>query len=127
MSIVTQPSDVADEFAIAWLVQPGDIPWAREYVLEAHAPNARPDIPSDWRLVAYAVVEHRAGPQFYFKRLWFTKPLDASVYGDRDWPIEAVRLPTVRPRELSEAMGDLRLVTPCAPNHRIAATGQRDD
>ena len=96
------------EWAIAWTCHAGEHAWVREHEFASDSPTKSPRVPAGWHLVAYAIdAPRRPRPLLGVssRRVWFRKDADPDVYGDHDWPVEAVDPASIRPRQASRSMG----------------------
>jgi hypothetical protein len=110
------PGGLAAEIALVILEPLDAYPWLREHGWTAPGATSAPETVDGYHVVAFSTVRRRREGGFYTRRVWYVKAGDRAVYGDHDWPIEAVDPMSIAPRRASRSMG--------LPPWRVGASGE---
>jgi hypothetical protein len=105
MMPILAPGTLLAEAAIVVLEPLDAYPWLREHGWYADGATVRPETIDGYHVVAFSTARRRREGGFYARRFWFVKAADRAVYGDHDWPIEAVDPLSIAPRRASRSKG----------------------
>lgn len=105
MTPLLAPDTLPAEVALVILEPLDAYPWLREHGWTGDGPSGAPARIPGYRVVAFTTVARRADGGPYPRRVWFVKGADCAVYGDDDWPVEAVDPVSIAPRRASRSMG----------------------
>ena len=102
--ISTVPGALEAEVAVVILEPLDAYPWLREHGWTADGPSGAPAVVPGYHVVAFTTVARRPDGGPYTRRVWFVKADDRAIYGDHDWPLEAVDPVSIAPRRASRSM-----------------------
>ena len=105
MMPILAPDTLPAEVAVVVLEPLDAYPWLREHGWYADGATVGPERIPGYHVVAFSTARRRREGGFYSRRFWFVKAADRAVYGDHDWPIEAVDPVSIAPRRASRSKG----------------------
>jgi hypothetical protein len=105
MTPTLAPDTLPAEVAVVVLEPLDAYPWLREHGWYAPGATVGPERIPGCHVVAFSTVRRRREGGFHSRRVWFVQADDRAIYGDHDWPIEAVDPVSIAPRRASRPKG----------------------